>query len=72
MKFTFFFKKRGRPYYELASWEALFLSLYFGDCPDGYRDKWECHFSVMEDTNKELRLWQIGHKPEFTLYKRVS
>ena len=46
--------------------------LHFVDFPEGYRDKWECNFSLMEDTNKELWIRLVGHKPEFTLYERVS
>ena len=41
--------------------EVVPLSLHFQNCAEGYTEKWECHFSIMEDTNKELCIARVGY-----------
>ena len=45
-------------------------SLHLANCPEVYTDKRECHFSIMEDTNKELWVRRLGHNTRiYCIYK---
>ena len=70
IKFTFPLKKRKGLNYGFT-WEAPPPSLHLANCPEVCTDKWECHFSVVEDTNS-YGLDELGITPEFTVYIRVS